>query len=493
MGTARANARLPGGAWRGGGMAKAPPAARAVTVVVGEGVGPEVMRAALRVLRAAGARLELQAGDGGEADARGATAAAAPDALDAIARTGLALVGPQAGVAAQQVRQRLGALVRVQPVRELPGVRTSYSGSGVDFVLVSGGEPAVPAGGERSSPAGVVRPAGAVSAGESQRVARTAFEVALAERHTAVECVTRSEADEVGEAAFARAFDEVAREYAALPAEHSALRQCALQLVLRPERFGVLAASAPAATVIDELAAGLVGGRGVLAAARLGEEVAIFGPAHGCVVALAGLNRANPTGAVLAGVMLLRHVGQVETADLIEQALLVTLERGLRTADLPGGRPPLTTEAFADAVITNLGRRLPGWEGRLYRARTLPRPPEPPAGHRPARLLGVDVYLQTAGGAEEVGTTLELLAEDLPLRLRFVSNPGRVAYPPRNGTPAESDLWCARFVPAAPAELADATVLLLLDRVAERFRWLHVEKLYDAAAPVADVIPLSAS
>lgn len=339
----------------------APAEPRDVTLIPGDGVGPEVMAAALHVLDAAGARVRWHYAEAGGRPFRRGVASGLPDDAAATARrTGVVLAGPMglppdAAGRTTAFPRMFDPHVHVLWVRPLPGAAAGVAaGRGVDLRVVR-------------DAAGEARPAdepeGASRAG-CRRLARAAFELALADGCPRVHCATRADLLLFPEEMMRRVFHETARAYPGVEAGHLRVDEVARLLVTEPERFGVIVATGGDGEALGAVAAGLVGGAATAPRARLGDGVAVFEPAHGPMHALAGRDAANPSAAILAGVEMLRHLGQMDVADAVEQALCLTLDAGVRTPDLPGDTPAVRTAVFAEAVVACLGRRMPGWAPR---------------------------------------------------------------------------------------------------------------------------------
>ncbi|HEV2734428.1 MAG TPA: isocitrate/isopropylmalate family dehydrogenase [Longimicrobiaceae bacterium] len=384
----------------------AAPRTHAVTLIPGDGVGPDVVYAAVRVLDAAGARIDWEYAEAGARALRRGVASGLPaDTLDSVRRTGAALAGPLAphpatgAGGADGLRRALGTWAGLRPVRELPGI----PGRGTDLVIVRegvedvhGATETVPAPGHALS----VRPS---TRRGCERITRLAFEVALAERRSRVQCATRADLLPLAEGMMRRAFERVAGEYPGVGAEHLAADEIAGRLAMDPAEVEVVAAAGAHGDLLAGVAMGLVGGRARVPVVDLGDGVAVFGVAHGPASRLSSLGIANPTAILLAAVHLLRHLGEGDTAETVEHAVVLTLDQGIRTPDVPGRGTAVGTTIFADAVISNLGRRLPGWRSRARHPVRLPARLLRPEPETARRVVGVDVLVEAA-------TVPELLA-----------------------------------------------------------------------------------
>jgi isocitrate dehydrogenase (NAD+) len=330
---------------------------RRITLIPGDGIGPEVSDAVLRILAAAGFGADWERHDAGVA-AYERTGNPLPEALLAsIARNKLALKGPIAtpiahGFASVNVglRKALDLHANLRPVFNLPGVKSRYTG--VDLVIVRENTEDLYSGLEHEIVPGVVESLKIITAQASTRIARFAF--AYAERHgrARVTAVHKANIMKLGDGLFIRSARQVAGEYPRIVYDERIVDAASMHLVLAPEKFDVLLMPNLYGDIVSDLAAGLVGGLGVVGSANLGSEIALFEAVHGTAPDIAGKNIANPTALLLSALMMLRHVGEADRADRIMGALgRVLSERDVKTPDLGG---TATTSAFADAICREL-------------------------------------------------------------------------------------------------------------------------------------------
>jgi len=486
-----------------------------VTLIPGDGVGPEVVRAARRIIEAAGVAIAWEEAEAGAAVfRRGDTSGVPRETRESIERTRTVLKGPletPVGFGEKSANVTLRKLfetyANVRPARELPGVPTRYAGEGIDLVIVRENIEDLYAGIEHMQTPDVAQCLKVISRKGSEKVIRYAFELARREGRGRVTCATKANIMKLTEGLFKRVFEAIAPEYAAdgIAADHLIIDNVAHQLAKNPAQFDVVVTTNLNGDIISDLASGLVGGLGFAPSGNYGDGVAIFEAVHGSAPKYAGKDVINPTALILSSIMMLRHLGETTAADRIEDAILVTLEEGkVMTADLArqaGGdvEHAASTSGFTDEVIANLGRQ-PG----TVRSRSA-RPAEVGAAGAPVpagagapppvphvrwtygpdaasaverRTIGVDLFLESWEAPETAGPALEALAGEA-LRLEMISTRGTMVYPPTGISPDAVGLLRARFVArAAGAEVADAEVLALLGRVAERFRWTHLEKLH---------------
>jgi isocitrate dehydrogenase len=461
-----------------------------VTLIPGDGIGPEVVDAARRLVDASGAGIEWEERQAGaEVFKQGLPTGVPQDTIDSIARSRVVLKGPletPVGFGEKSANVTLRKLfetyANVRPAREFPGVKTPYSGRGIDLVVIRENVEDLYAGIEHMQTPGVAQCLKVISRKGCEKIVRLAFEFARAEGRTSIACATKSNIMKLTEGLLKRTFEEIAPEYPDIDAWHVIVDNCAHQLVKRPEQFDVIVTTNMNGDILSDLTSALVGGLGFAPSANLGGDIAIFEAVHGSAPKYAGKNTINPTAMIGAAVMMLRHLSLFDQAAAIENALLVTLEQGTLTRDVVGDEGAASTTAFTDAIIANLGRTSAAWPVREYRPLHVPQLPSDPVMVRPGvrRVAGVDVFVEFGGTAEELGASMERLVDSAPVQLKIVDNRGTRVYPP-TGTPTDCvDAWRCRFVLRDPsAELADGDVLTLLARLADEHRFTHVEKLHE--------------
>jgi hypothetical protein len=367
-------------------------------------------------------------------------------------------------------------------VREVPGLAGRAAGRGVDLVVVSGSAGDVPALSEPRPTPAVAQALSLVSRTRCERLARLAFELAVAQNRSTVTCATAAGTQPHGEGTLARAFAAVAEDYALIQEWHLPVETVARQLVASPERVEVVLAAEQHGARLAALAAEVAGGASTAPRVSLGDDVAIFEAPPGAD---------GPTGMLMAAVLLLRQVGERRLADDIEHALVVTLNGGTRTPELAGGGAEVGADAFAEVVVANLGQRLPGWRTRPY-APVRPVRAAPPlsADGRDAPLVGVDVFLHSAAAPRALAASLDAAAEAAGMRLAAITGGAAAVHPDAGRDDPPADHVRARFVAREGAPgVADDGVVSLLARLAQEHRWTHVEKLH-AFDGVAGFSPL---
>ncbi len=467
------------------------PEKKLVTLIPGDGVGPECVRAAQRIIEASGAAVAWEERHAGASVFRQGIASGVPqDTIESIRRTRVVLKGPletpvgfgekSANVTLRKLFETYG---NIRPVRELPGVPTPYSGRGIDLVVVRENVEDLYAGIEHMQTPGVAQCLKLISSKGSEKVVRLAFELAVAEGRKRVHCATKSNIMKLTEGTLKRTFERVSRDYPGIEAQHIIIDNCAHQLVKKPEQFDVIVTTNMNGDIISDLTSALVGGLGFAPSANLGNEVAIFEAVHGSAPKYADKDVINPTAVVLSAVMMLRHLGEFEAAARIEHAILVTLEEGTaRTGDVVGYDKGASTTAFTEAIIANLGRKSGRYQVREYRPIKLPEVDPAPdfVKARERHVAGVDIFVESSLAAEELGKSLERLAAETPLKLKMISNRGTKVYPATGAITDCVDHWRCRFIGRnATGDLEDSAIFDLLQRVAAHHRWMHIEKLQE--------------
>ena len=462
-----------------------------VTLIPGDGIGPEVVNAVKEVLAAAEVPIVWEERyAGAEVFKKGVGSGVLPETVESIRRTKCALKGPletpvgygekSANVTLRKYFETYG---NIRPVRELPGIRTPYSGRGIDFVVVRENVEDLYAGIEYLQTPGVAQALKIVTRKGSEKICRLAFELARAEGRKKVTCATKANILKITEGLFKRVFEEVSKDYPEIASDHQIVDNCAHQMVMRPEQFDVVVMTNMNGDILSDLASALIGGLGFAPSANLGEDAAIFEAVHGSAPQIAGKDMANPTALLSSAVLMLRHLGELKAAQTVENALLVTMEEGkVLTADMAGGgREPSGTKAYAKEVIKNLGAAPKSFPRREHKLLKMPVVSHAPTLVKAAdrRPMGVDVFVETDMSPGVLGPKIEAAVRGLPLKLAQISNRGAKVYPNELGV--ESDpVDCARLRFKMTREgdaLTDAVVMEVLSRVSSYAVWVHVEKL----------------
>ncbi len=467
-----------------------PAGKKLVTVIPGDGIGPEVVESAQQIIEATGVPIEWEERHAGASIFKqGLPSGVPPETIESIRKTRVVLKGPletPVGFGEKSANVTLRKLfetyANIRPVRELPGVKTRYSGEGIDLVVVRENVEDLYAGIEHMQTPGVAQCLKLISRKGCEKIVRLGFEFARSEGRQRVHCATKSNIMKLTEGMLKRTFEAIAPEYPDIESNHIIVDNCAHQLVKKPSQFDVIITTNMNGDIISDLTSGLVGGLGFAPSANIGNDVAIYEAVHGSAPKYAGKDVINPTAVVLTAVMMLRHLGEFGAAERIEHAVLVTLESGIRTRDISGDEGATGTKAYTAAIIGNLGKTSATWTVREYRPLQLPRVSAAPdfVKAEERRVVGVDVFIESASDAETIGHGLEQVVSNTPLELKMIGNRGTKVYEPTGAITDVVDQWVARFVQRDVAgNLPDSTLLTLLDKISREHRWSHVEKLQE--------------
>jgi isocitrate dehydrogenase (NAD+) len=334
--------------------------AHTITLIPGDGIGPEVTGAVVKILETAGLQVEWESHLAGVLALERHGATLPPDLIASIRRNKVALKGPVTtpvggGFTSVNVglRQELELFANLRPVWNIPTVKSRYEG--VDLVIVRENTEDLYSGLEHEVIPGVVESLKIITEAASTRVARFAFEYARRHRRRRVTIVHKANIMKMGDGLFLRSVQKVAADYPDIVCDDRIVDAACMQLVMRPESFDVLLMPNLYGDIVSDLCAGLVGGLGVVPSANLGTEIGVFEAVHGSAPDIAGKSVANPMALLLSAVLMLRHLDEGPMADRIMAALEGVLSEGrVRTRDLGG---TASTIEFTEAICRRLGRR----------------------------------------------------------------------------------------------------------------------------------------
>jgi isocitrate dehydrogenase len=461
-----------------------------ITVANGDGIGPEIMAATLRILEASGAPLEIETIDIGEkVYLAGNTSGIEPSSWESLRRTKVFLKAPittpQGGGYKSlnvTVRKVLGLYANVRPcVSYHPFVETKHPV--MDVVIVRENEEDLYAGIEHRQTNQVVQCLKLISRPGSEKIVRYAFEYARRNNRKKVTCFTKDNIMKLTDGLFHKIFDEVAAEYTDLENEHWIVDIGAAKLADTPETFDVIVMPNLYGDVLSDVAAQIAGSVGLAGSANIGEHVSMFEAIHGSAPRRAGQNLANPSGLLLGAVMMLVHVGLTDHAERVHNAWLRAIEDGIHTYDIYDdkvSKQKVGTKEFADAVIERLGQTPLILKTREYRKGE---ESHASAAHREApqkELVGVDVFLDwTKGSANDLGDGLGKVNGD-GVKLTMISNRGVKVWPGGHKETFCSDHWRCRFLTEANGgKVAHMQVVSLLGRIADAgYDFIKTEGLY---------------
>jgi isocitrate dehydrogenase len=436
-----------------------------IAVAMGDGIGPEIMDATLKILDAAGARIEPEYISLGEKVYLGGNSAGIKDeAWEVINRNKVILKAPittpqGSGYKSLNVtlRKSLGLFANVRPVTALhPYIHTNFPT--MDVVVIRENEEDLYAGIEHQQTQDVVQCLKLITRPGCERIVRYAFEYAVAYNRKKVTCMVKDNIMKLTDGLFHQVFKEISVEYPQIETEVQIIDIGAARLAASPDRYDVIVTSNLYGDIISDIVAEIAGSVGMAGSANIGTNVAMFEAIHGSAPDIQGKNLANPSGLLNAAVMMLAHLGQVDVADKIKNAWLATIEEGFHTSDIFNegfSKKRISTSEFAEEVISRLGAKpeklsvseLTKGGGKI----TIP------AYNRPVQkqeLVGVDVFVNWQGSnPNEIGDRLnEMTSSDL--KLKMITNRGVKVYPQGLTETYCTDHWRCRFV-AKNAQVAE--------------------------------------
>lgn len=328
-----------------------------ITLIPGDGIGPEVTEATRKVIEASGAPIEWEVVEAGE-KVIGEYGSPLPDyVLDSIKKNKIALKGPittPVGTGFRSVnvtlRKTLNLYANLRPIKTLPGVKSRYDQ--IDLVVVRENTEDLYAGIERQISPDAAESIKVITREASERIARFAFDYAMKNNRKKVTAVHKANIMKLSDGLFLESFRNIAKNYPEIEAEDLIVDNLCMQMVLRPERFDVLVLPNLYGDIVSDLGAGLIGGLGVAPGANIGLDGAVFEPVHGSAPDLAGKNRANPLACLMSGVLMLKYIGEMQAGEKIEKAIENVLAEGVDvTYDLGG---TASTEQMAQAIINKM-------------------------------------------------------------------------------------------------------------------------------------------
>ncbi|MFL6351945.1 MAG: isocitrate/isopropylmalate dehydrogenase family protein [Bryobacteraceae bacterium] len=329
------------------------------TLIPGDGIGPEVAQAAVRAVDATGIDICWRRAELNEAIILEAGKTLPKYLLDSLNETHVGLKGPVTTPVAGgfqsvnvQLRKTLDLFANVRPVKSLPGVKTRFADLAIDMVIFRENTEDLYAGLEQEVVKDVVTGLKVITRAASERIARYAFQYAQKNGRQQVTAIHKANIMKLSDGLFLRCCREISEQFPHIKYRELIVDNASMQLVVRPETFDVLLLPNLYGDIISDLAAGLIGGLGIVPGANMGEDHAVFEAVHGSAPDIAGQNKANPTAMMLSAVMMLTHFGETDASYRLQAAIESVYREGkYLTGDVGGAA---TTEEFTDAVIKNL-------------------------------------------------------------------------------------------------------------------------------------------
>lgn len=461
-----------------------------VSVAFGDGIGPDIMKASLKVLEAAGANLALETIEIGEKVYEAGHSAGITDASwESLRRTSVfykaPITTPQGGGFKSlnvTVRKSLGMFANIRPcVAYAPFVATKHPG--MDVVIVRENEEDLYAGIEHRQTDDVYQCLKLITRPGCEKIVRYAFEYAKAYGRKKVTCFTKDNIMKLTDGLFHQVFDEIAAEYPDIENEHWIIDIGAAKMADTPQVFDVLVMANLYGDVLSDVAAQIAGSVGIAPSANIGEHCAMFEAIHGSAPRRAGLDMANPSGLLLAGVMMLAHIGQPKVAERVHNAWLRTIEDGVHTYDIfkeGVSKQKVGTMGFADAVIERMGQSPQTLPPAIYaasgKAFEIPQPSERVPAVK--ELVGIDVFIHSNKPVEAIAEQMQGVTNDL-FELLMVSNRGVKVWPDGLSETFCTDHWRCRYMARPNKAFNKALIVELLNNLVHAdVDFIKTEHLY---------------
>ena len=461
-----------------------------ITVAKGDGIGPEIMDATLKIIMAAGAEIEIEEIEVGEkVYLAGNMAGIAKESWDIIRRNKVFLKAPittpqGGGYKSLNVTTRkfLGLYSNVRPCMSLhPFVKTKHPE--MDIVIVRENEEDLYAGIEHQQTDEVVQCLKLISRPGCEKIVRYAFEYAKQYGRKKVTCFTKDNIMKQTDGLFHQVFDEIAKEYPNIENEHWIIDIGAAKMADTPEIFDVIVMPNLYGDVLSDVAAQIAGSVGLAGSANIGETCAMFEAIHGSAPRRAGQNLANPSGLLEGAVMMLNHIGQTKIAEKVQNAWLKTIEDGIHTYDIfkeGVSKQKVGTKEFAEAVIANLGNMPTILKSVSYAnnsALHLPKYERKSSAKK--ELVGVDIFVHWGGlNPDELADKVQKLNRP-EATLSMITNRGIKVWPEGFEETFCTDHWRCRFKPDEGESMTKSTIIQLLnDAMEQNIDTIKTENLY---------------
>ena len=465
-----------------------------ITVAYGDGIGPEIMDATLHIILEAGARVDIEQIEVGEkVYLRGITAGIEPSAWESLRRTRVFLKAPittpqGGGYKSLNVTTRVmfGLYANVRPcVSYYPFVDTKHPT--MDVVIVRENEEDLYTGIEYRQTHDMVESLKLISRPGSEKIIRYAFEYARSHDRKKVTCFIKDNIMKLTDGLFHQVFNEIAAEYPDIESDHWIVDIGSAKLADTPEAFDVIVLPNLYGDILSDVAAQVAGSVGLAGSANIGDRCAMFEAIHGSAPRRAGQNLANPSGLLLAAVMMLVHIDQPDVATRVHNAWLRTIEDGIHTYDIfveGVSKQKVGTKEFANAVVARLGQKPQILKEVNYGSAPKQTSSAYIASNQPFEkkdLVGVDVFLDWHDGTpDQLGETFQQVSGD-GLELTMITNRGAKVWP--GGMPETfcTDHWRCRFMsPNRGDTIRHAQVIGLLSRIEDAgFDFIKTENLYN--------------
>lgn len=329
---------------------------RTITLINGDGIGPEISQSVTEIIKASGLEINWDIQTAGSSVIESEGTPLPERVLNSVKANGVALKAPVTTPIGKgfrsvnvQLRKSLDLYANLRPCKNLPGVKTKFDN--VNLVVVRENTEDLYAGVEKQIDENTAHSIKIITRKASERICKFAFDYAVKNNRHEVCAVTKANIMKLSDGLFLECFEKIAKNYPQISPRKILVDNLCMQLVRDPSMFDVLVLPNLYGDIVSDLTAGLIGGLGVARGANIGENCAVFEPAHGSAPDITGQNKANPTALLLSAVEMLKYIGEPVYADRIENALFKTLSEGYKTADLGG---TLSTTEFTGKIICNL-------------------------------------------------------------------------------------------------------------------------------------------
>jgi len=458
-----------------------------ITIAYGDGIGPEIMEAVLKIISYSGANIEIETIDIGEQKYKqGFTSGIGPKAWESIKRNKILfkapITTPQGGGYKSlnvTLRKALGLYANIRPAKaNTPFVKTNFPD--MDLVVVRENEEDLYAGVEYRVTNDIYQSVKLISRPGCERIVRYAFEYAKNNDRKKVSCFVKDNIMKMTDGLFHKVFDEISAEYPDIETDSHIVDIAAARVATNPGQFDVIVTENLYGDIISDITAQISGSVGLAGSSNIGDEYAMFEAIHGSAPTMAGQNRANPSGLLQGAILMLNHIGQGDAAEKIQNAWLKALEDGQHTADIydeSTSKAKLGTQEFADEVIKRLGDKPTTYPAVEYKgskkitskfgiSKTVKA-----SRKEDAQLVGVDVFVKHSDNVDELAEKLHD-AETDKIRLKVISIMGQKAWPIAEHEEKKYpyiDGYCCRFKQVDEKQpLTPQDILLLLSNLTEK-------------------------
>ncbi len=474
-----------------------------IALAPGDGIGPEIMNACLEIFRQAGVSdfVDFEEVEMGHSVfAAGETRGITDEAVETIERYGVLYKGPMGtpiGGGGKSInvtlRKTFGTFANLRHFQSLPGVDTVFSRAGVpvDMYIVRENIEDTYGGVEHRLTSDVVECKRLITAPGCDQVHEFAFQAAKRLGLKKVYCGHKANIMKMTDGMFLDRFRVIGDDYPDIEKDDVIIDALCMNLVLRPQTYEMIVLPNLQGDIVSDLAAGLVGGLGFAPSANIGDHISIFEAVHGTAPDIAGKGIGNPTSLLLSGLMMLRHIGLLKRAAVIENALLATLENKVHTGDFGDPEtPPVGTDDFAKAVIDHLGMTPSEREAKpvpMHDALTFIPPVRPHVNEliqtftqKRSDVVGCDIYIATTSPPLELAQKLERLAVGTPFKLTMISNRGTQVWPSGSVYTEVVDYFRVRFELEDKhliGQIGQGPTIHILRRIAEKFEIAEFQAL----------------